>query len=168
MKWAGSLLVIGAFGWLGIFAAWKLRKKTVLLHELILAVEQMERELEQTLRPLPELLDNIGKGLLPPLSDFFAACARHARIPDPSFRVGWKTELNKLVGLLDERAYHCMETLGRGLGRYDEAGEKKLLQTTLRELRECEKESRQNCLKYCKLYSTLGVTGGVFCVLLLL
>ena len=168
MRWAGSFLLMGALGWIGLSAAWELKRKTAVLHELVLAIERMERELEQTLRPLPELLADIGAGTLPPVSEFFLACARYARKPEPSFAVGWKEELKKLALWLDGRSFRCLETLGRGLGRYDEAGEKRLLQTALRELRECEEESRQNCRKYCKLYRTLGVTGGIFCVLLLL
>jgi len=168
MKLVGSLLLMGAFCWAGISAAWELKRKTVLLHELVLAIERMERELEQTLRPLPELLADIGAAIPSPLSEFFASCARHARRPESSFAAGWQTELKELGTWLDERPCRCMETLGRGLGRYDEAGEKRLLQMTLRELRECEEESRQDCRKYCKLYRTLGVTGGVFCVVLLL
>jgi len=162
----GGLLLFGAFSWVGLYAGWELRRKTSLLEELLGAVETLGREMEQSLKPLPDLLEEIGNRTEGVLSVFFAACAQHARRPDPSFVFGWNRELELLAQNLDEQVQRCMARLGKGLGRYDEAGERQLLAATAAELRACLARSREACRQRCRLYGVLGMTAGAMCVIL--
>lgn len=168
IRLAGSLLILGAFGWLGFSSGWELRRRTALLSELLGAIERFGRELERSLKPLPALLDELSRQTTKNLAFFFSACAQHSREPEPSFSAGWQKELEQLSPKLGERAAVCMAGLGRGLGRYDEEGEHQLLTATVLELRECVAESREQCRQRCRLYGTLGMTAGAMCVIFLL
>ena len=130
-------------------------------------MEQLGRELEQSLTPLPELLERVGETSGPELKAFFLACAQHARDPAPSFAAGWNEALEQLSARnLDEQVQRCMQRLGSGLGRYDAESEGQLLSAVEAELRQCLTQRRENAGQRCKLYSTLGITAGAVCLIL--
>lgn len=164
----GAVLVLGAMGWLGWSEGAALRKRTALLRELVGALERMERELTFRLTPLPDLLSNLARETAKPLSDFFAACARHARSPECLFGAAWEREAAGLYPWLDERTMEVLRRLGRGLGRCDAEGEGRLLKAAATDLRDrlavLEGESR----RLERLYRTLGLTGGAFLILVLI
>ena len=166
MRMAGSVLLFLSFAWLGLHAARELRRKTALLEELLAAVEQLRRELDQSLTPLPELLEGIGTNSGVELNRFFRTCAQRARKPDPSFAAGWNEALEILRQDLDERTQRCMQKLGNGLGRYDVEAEGRLLSAAEEELRECLSQRREYGGQRCKLYRTLGMTAGAVCLIL--
>ena len=167
-RWIGAAMILGAAGWIGWSESAVLRKRAALLRELAASLERMERELTFRLTPLPELLSRLGREVSEPLSAFYSSCARHARAPETAFWRNWQEEAEKLSPYLDRPAVESLCRLGRGLGRYDEEGESRLIKTAAAELREHLSRAETESDRLGKIYRTLGITGGAFLILVLI
>lgn len=168
LKLTGAFLLLAGLGWMGWSAARELARRTILLEELVAALERMERELTFRLTPLPRLCRWLGGDATRPLKDFFFACADSAEDGDRPFQEGWRQAACTLEGHLERPAVDCLVELGRGLGRCDSEGESRLLEAALIRLRELLHHSREESRRRGRLYSALGLTAGAFLVILLL
>lgn len=167
-RWIGAALIAGAAGWIGWSEGAALRKRTALLRELVSSLDRMERELAFRLTPLPELLSHLSREVSEPLASFYRSCAQHARSSENAFWTSWKKEMEELSPYLDRPSVESLCRLGRGLGRYDEEGERQLLKNTAAELREYLSGAEAESERLGKLYRTLGFTAGAFLILVLI
>lgn len=164
-KLIGSLMVAGGLGWLGWSMALELGRKNRLLRALIGALERMEREMAVRLTPLPSLCILLSREAPPPLDRFFALCGGAREAP---FAAGWEAAAAVLRGSLDHAALDCLLRLGRSLGRSDSEGERALLSSAVEELKGILGRSEERALREGRLYGALGLTAGLFCVILLI
>lgn len=167
-RWIGAALIAGAAGWVGWSEGAALRRKTSLLRELVSSLDRMERELSFRLTPLPDMLSRLGREVSEPLASFYLSCAQHARAPENAFWSCWQKEAEKLWPYLDRPSLEGLCRLGRGLGRYDEEGERQLLKNTAAELREHLSGAEAESERLGKLYRTLGFTAGALLILVLI
>lgn len=165
LKLAGSLMVVGGLGWIGWSLALELRRKTVLLRALIGSLERMEREVAVRLTPLPTLCLLLSQEAPSPLDRFFALCGEKREEP---FEAGWEAAAKLLRQSLDGPVLDCLLRLGRSLGRSDSEGERALLASAVEELKGLLARSEENALRQGRLYGALGLTAGLFCVILLI
>ncbi len=165
MKLMGSLMVVGGLGWFGWGIALELHRKNDLLRFLIGALERMEREVAVRLTPLPAMCLLLSREAPPPLDRFFILCGGEQEEP---FEAGWEAAVELLRGRLDQPVLDCLLRLGRSLGRSDSEGEQALLSSTAEELKAILKRSEERALREGRLYRALGLTAGLFCVILLI
>lgn len=168
LRLLGAALLFGGLSLAGCSAGVELRRRTTLLRELVGALEQIQRELSFRLTPLPELFENQSRRSTGTLTEFFKACAGHARSFEYPFEEGWRREVEGLSSLVDTQVRECLERLGRNLGRCDGDGERELLNASVDELKEYLGRSEEENRQRGRLYSVLGVTAGAFFSILLL
>lgn len=168
LKLVGALLLIGGMGYLGLSAGRELTRRTVLLAQLIGALERLRGELVFRLTPLPVLCGKLSDGLSAPLEDFFLTCARWTEEQEGGFTQGWKRAVGELRPHLEEEAARYLEEMGLGLGRCDGEEEDRRLEAGLERLRGCLARMEEDTRRRRRLYGMLGVTAGAFFTVLLI
>ena len=168
MKTLGCILLLGASAWFGLGAVWGLKARVEQLRGFLGALEEMERELDCRLTPMPELLNQLA-GTDGPVGGFFALCAGElGHLGEQSFASLWAGALAASDLCLDGEDLRPLLELGGSLGRYDRASQCAAIgQARARlELRLDEAEERRERLG--RVYGALSLAAGTFLIILLL
>jgi len=163
----GAAIILSATNWIGWSENQKHKTRLVLTKEFIGALEKMQREMSFSLRPLPEVLLSLSKETRYPVSAFFENSARYAVSPERSFAQHWSDELIKLENAMDAPSLAVLEQVGRGIGKYDEKGELSLLSSAIAQLRKYAERAEAEIREKNRLRQTIGVTAGMFLILIL-
>ncbi len=155
--------------WFGYSLAAAHRREENTLRQLISALEYMQCELQFHLTSLPELCIQVGKYCKKGcVSSYFYELAKELNaqiLPEPQSCC--QAALEKTKGI-PQASYDCLETLGKGLGKFDLDGEVLGLESVRIKCREkleglCARKDEQR-----RSYQTLGICAGAALVILLI
>lgn len=169
IRMVGAALLTGGSAAIGFGAVRHLEGRVCDLRELITGFEVMRRELDWRMAPLPELLSLAGEESRGRPSVFFSLCARGSgQLNGRSFQQVWLQGMEAAQMRLEEADYVVVERLGGVLGRYDGDNQRQALDQVLARLEEQRKQAVDQRARLGKVYGTLGVTAGVFLMILLI
>ena len=170
LKLLGSLLLMTGASGLGFGAAAQLQHRVAGLRALTGALEQMARELDFRLTPMPELMARLAREARPPASYLFAYCREHlGELGERTFAQLWRKALDEDTDLsLTGQERQIMEGLGDVLGRYDGDGQREALRVALGQLDQCLRRAEGDRDRLGRVYGALGLGAGAMLVILLL
>ena len=161
------LLLTGCTAW-GLLAGSRLGERAACLEEFRQALAALSRELSFSLRPLWELMTQAAAGSRGPAAAFFqVCCARFAQGGRESWAESWQQALAEVPLPLTEADLRLLEEAGQVLGRYDGESQRQALAGLLARLEDRREEARREARRLFRVYVVLGITGGLFCLILL-
>ena len=164
----GKLLLFLGCTALGLGRGFGLKRRTACLFELRRALEALGRELSFSLRPLGGLLDQAQRESRGEASQLFAACREaFAHSGGESWAESWRTGLETVALPLKEEDRRILSEEGQLVGRYDGEDQRRALAGLLVRLEDQAQEARDEEKRLFRVYTALGVTAGLFCVILL-
>lgn len=168
IRMLGAVLVAAGCVWMGDKKARRLSARVRMLTGLSLALEQLERELQLRLLPLPVLMEELSMRADPLVRDLF----RHARkalesLQENSFAQAW-FDLTGEIPDLNESDRRLLLPVGQILGRYDGPGQANSLALVRRELERQREQASAESIRLGRVYRTVGAAGGGFFIILLL
>lgn len=165
--WGKLLLFLGCTA-LGLGKGFGLKRRTACLWELRRALEAMGRELTFSLRPLGELMAQAEAESRGETATLFTACrTAFDGSGGESWAESWRTALEETPLPLQEEDRRLLGEAGQVLGRYDGEDQRTALAGLLVRLEEQAQEARAEEKRLFRVYTVLGVTAGLFCVILL-
>ena len=164
----GRLLIFSGCTILGVSQGRALTQRTQCLEQFRVTLAELSRELAFSLRPLPELAEQAARHSIPPVSDFFTACQREfSASGGESWAESWHRTLEHLdLPLLDSDC-RILREAGHILGRYDGEAQQKALTGVLTRLERAEEEARARAGRLFRVDVVLGVSAGLFWLILL-
>jgi len=166
----GAILIIGATALIGLSSMWRMAARVRTLTGLISALETMKSEICDRLTPLPELIEQQSRESDPPIDRFFhRVSAELATIGMRSFYLIWKTAIERTTELeLTEEERQTLIDLGRSLGRYDTEQQRDAFTYAQRRLETHLRRAEEDRAKGGRVHAVLGLSVGVFVVIILL
>lgn len=165
----GAVLLTGGSAALGFSAVRHLDGRVHDLRELVAGLEVMERELQWKMTPLPELLLRAAEETDGQPSHFFDLSGRGAEhLNGRSFSKVWHQAAEACQMRLETADLCLLEQLGGVLGRYDAESQKQALAASVSRLEEQRVQAEEQRARLGKVYGMLGVTAGVFLMILLI
>ena len=169
IRLVGAALLTGGGAALGFGAVRHLERRVRDLDLLGAGLTVMRREIDLRLTPLPELLTLAAKETKEEVSDFFRLCSVGAKhLNGRAFRQIWRQGLESVRLRIEPEDLAVVEQLGGVLGRYDGANQRQALDEALARLNEQRKLAADQRNRLGKVYGALGLTAGVFLVILLI
>lgn len=167
MKTLGCILLLCASAWFGLGAVGGLKARTEQLRAFLGALEEMERELDCRLTPMPELLGQLA-GTEGPVGDFFALCAGELdRLGEQSFAALWSGALTAADLCLDGEDLRPLLELGASLGRYDRDSQCAALVQARARLEQRLDQAEERRERLGRVYGALSLAAGTFLIILL-
>ena len=164
----GQLLLLLGCASLGVLRGLELKKRTACLWAFRRALSLLTRELSFSLRPLTDLLDQAAGETTGPAGTFFTACRENFLAGGgESWADSWQQALAETPLPLTEPDKQVLAQVGDVLGRYDGESQRRALEGLGEALDGCLDQSRQEEKRLFRVYVALGVTGGLFCLILL-
>ena len=173
LRCLGAVLVIlGASGF-GISMAVQYTKRLSQLEQLRRMIFLLKGQIVYANASLPEAFEAVGKREKGPLGALFLAAAKQAEtLEKANFSAVWEQE----IGKLEEKNGREQSALSRsdrqslaGLGRHlDREMQERNLLLYLEELDEQIAQLRGHRQETCRLYTSLGVMGGIFLAVILI
>ena len=163
MKLVGAMLLLGSALFCGCTAANLLSRKAAYLRLLRQFLTALMNELHYTLPPVSDLLQTLAGQAAYRELIFLQTAAAHA----DTFPEGWQDAVRQDRQLSAETAA-VMETVGQTLGATDLDGQLCTLQLCSGRLADLQADAEQTAKEKGALYRSLGLFGGLFCVILLL
>lgn len=163
---AGKGLLFGGCVALGILTGLGRLRRVACLADFRRILSGLARELTFSLRPLPELAEDVaGPG---PAGECLRACRRcFLASGGESWAESWETVLRETDLPLSDEDRGLLAEFGQVLGRYDGESQQRALQALLDRLGEQVETARQTARRLVRVDVTLGVTAGLFCLILL-
>ena len=163
----GKGLLFLACLWLGLERSRRRKKRTACLRAFRQAVADLGRDMGFSLEPLDRLVERLsGQGGA--VASFFAACeAEFARSGRESWAEAWDRALAQSRLPLQETDRVLLARVGEILGRWDGETQQRALGECLARLDERIFDGAQEEQRLFRVDMALGVTAGLFCVLLL-
>ena len=169
LRLLGAVLLVAGGALLGLGAIRKLEGRVTALRSLTEALELLERELTFNLPPMKELLEGTARRVREPAAGFLSACAQGldalGRQPLADL---WTQAAEKCLTALNPRELEAVLSVGAVLGRYDAEGQRKAIVSCRAELAGAVAAAVEDRKKQGRVYGALGVTAGIFTVILLL
>lgn len=172
LKFAGSVLILGAAALLGFLQAAHYARRPRQIRLLIGALQRMETEIVFALTPLPDAFLSLGRQLAEPVSSLFRLTAQRLASPDGtgmSAREIWRqtvTDVWKRTSLKTPEQEIVLQ-LGSVLGISDREDQVKHLRLAVSQLQAEETEAREEQRRYEKMWKSLGVLIGALIVILM-
>lgn len=163
MKSTGAFLLLGACLLYGISMAKQLERKAARIRLLRLMLTDLMNELRYTLAPVGELLRTLAGQEAYQELPFLQNAAASA----DTFPQSWQTAVRSDRQLTPETAA-VLETVGQTLGSTALDGQLSALGLCCERLSILQREAEASALKKGTLYRSMGLFGGLFCVILLL
>lgn len=163
-----ALLAAGSVA-LGLGAVAHLEGRVRDLRGLLAGLEAMHRALDSRLAPLDEMLSSAAESTQGRPRDLFRFCAEQLDGGAPRrFGVLWDVALEELPLRLECSDLEVLRTLGSVLGRYDGDSQTRALAQCASRLEVQLEEAAEQRQRLGKVYGTMGVSAGLFLVILLL
>ena len=172
-KWLGSLLVLFAAGGFGVWSAMQWRERLRLLEKLRQMIYFLKGEITYSHAPLAEGLERVGKRDPGPLGPLFTSAAEGiCRQEGESLQEIWRREVQALSSpkirlSLTEEDLEQLAGLGEHLGYRDVDMQERTLKLYLEQLDISIEYLRTNQRDKCRLYTSLGIMGGMFLVIVM-
>ena len=168
MRMLGAVLVAAGCIWLGEKKARRLTDRVRMLSSLSLALEQMERELQLRLLPLPVLMEELSERGDPLVRDLFRRAWNALKnLQETPFDQVWPALVRDIPNL-EESDRRRLIPLGQILGRYDGPGQADSLALVRKELERHQEQARGESIRLGRVYRAVGAAGGGFLIILLL
>lgn len=169
IRLVGAALLAGSGAALGFGAVRHLELRVKVLNQLSVGLAVIKREMDWRMAPLPELLALAAKETKDQVSDFFRLCSVGAgHLNGRPFRQIWNQGLESVRLPVEPADLEVVEQLGGVLGRYDGENQRRVLAEALARLDERRRHAAEQRNRLGKVYGTLGLTAGVFLVILLI
>lgn len=166
MQTVGALLVVlGASGW-GCYAVFLKQKQIRQLSFFITSLELLQRNLVHHLMPLPQLLEMVSSQAQGDAKVFFTNCQKEIENGN-AVSESWQKSV-QLMTHHGQTFCQSMLPLAQFLGKFEADMQAQHISYTLEQLKKQYDESKAQCLKTGKVYRALGVTVGIFIVVILL
>lgn len=172
-KWIGSLIILFAAGGFGIWSAAQWRERLRLLEKLRQMIYFLKGEITYSHAPLAEGLERVGKREGGPLGTLFTSAAEGiCRQEGESLQEIWRKEVANLSSPrirlpLTEEDLGQLSGLGEHLGYLDVDMQERTLKLYLEQLDMSIDYLRTNQREKCRLYTSLGIMGGMFLVIIM-
>lgn len=164
----GACGIVAACSGFGFQAGADYRRRMKYLQDFLDALDEMMRQLNQSLLPLPELVQkasSLGSGGLYDTMGSFSQALAQQLSSDTASCMYLALERG---GIEDASARRLMMQLGRSLGRFDLPGQLKGLETLHGQAQRALEHMQQEKTGLVRSYRTLGVFGGMALAVLLL
>ena len=163
----GKTLLFFACFWLGWDRARRRKVRLAWLREFRRVVADLGRELAFSLEPLDRLMERAAQGNGPSAS-FFKCCQEcYEQNGGESWAESWRDAMEKASLPIQEADCHVMSQAGEILGRWDGETQQKALGDLLSRLDESIFDGAEEAKRLFRVDLALGITAGLFCVLLL-
>ncbi len=166
LKFIGALFILFSAFQLGLYQSRRLYKTVQCLEQLKGLLTQFLGEVQFGLRPLPQIFERLGNH---PGGEGFALAAHQMNLRDGrSAKSCFCSAIEASYPLLHSEDKETLLSLGEGLGACDHHTQCRLIESVICELEARQQTAREFAAKNGKLYQGLGLTGGLFLILLLL
>ena len=164
----GKLLLFLGCSTLGISRGVQLNQRTICLQNFRRSLEGLTRELTFSLRPLSELLEAAARESKGSVRVFFTAClAAFVQGGQESWAESWRQALEETDLPLKEEDRQMLTEAGDILGRYDAQSQLQGLRGLLSRIEEQISAAREETHRLRRVYVTVGITAGLFCLIVL-
>lgn len=168
MRIFGSFMVIFGFAYGGWLQGTLLKEKVRITGEFIHALDYMKREITQKHRKLSDILRYLGEKDQGFVCDYvntlWETMSPHE---EESFETGWRRSM-RAIPQLSSDLLEVLSPLGGILGQYDGKSQGESLESVIEELRQLKEQQEGKCRQMVQVYGALGLTSGLFVVILLL
>lgn len=165
----GAALVIAGCAAVSFGAVRRLDGRVKDLEELTAGLETLQRELCWRLTPLPEAMKEAAGETHGRAAVLFDWCARETRSLDGrTFQQIWQDGLERCPLVLNEEDRAALERLGSVLGRYDADGQRQAIDGAVDSLNHRKAQAAEDRNRLGRVYGVLGMTVGLFLVILLI
>ena len=163
----GKSLLFFSCLWLGWDRVRRRKVRLAWLRDFRRAAADLGRELAFSLEPLDRLMERAARGNGPSAS-FFKRCREcYERTGGESWAEGWRKALEEASLPLRETDLPLLAQTGEILGRWDGETQRKALGDLLSRLDETVFDGAEEAKRLSRADLALGLTAGLFCVLLL-
>ncbi len=168
LKLCGCLLIILGCGYWGWLRGEKLKEEILLISEFIYALAYLKREIVQNQRQIPYMLEELGKRDKSYVGWYFQQQSLRLREKgSDSFAMAGSAAMDDETRL-SISLRRILSRLGDVLGHYDGKSQGEVIEQLIEELR-CLQETQQEGSKgLMEVYGAVGVTSGLFLIILLL
>lgn len=167
VRMVGAVLLMAGCGAAGLGAVKRLDDRIRDLRELAGGLETLRRELSWQLAPLPKALETAARGTRGCSAQFFEFCAQGVRhLAGTPFHQLWMEGLKRCSLRLEQEDMVLLEQLGPVLGRYDADNQQQAIDGVLSRLKQQQAQAAENRQRLGRVYGVLGMTVGLFLVIL--
>ncbi|MEG1999961.1 MAG: stage III sporulation protein AB [Evtepia sp.] len=168
IHWIGKWILLFCFAAIGVGEAGRLQKRTRCLNEFRMALGTMERELSFSLLPVGALLAKMQAGVSGRVKTFLVNCAENFRLCEEE-RCGeiWNRTLMESDLPLREDDLLLVGEVGNILGKYDGESQGAALVRIQDKLEELSLAAKEETERMGRVYITVGIVAGLFCMILL-
>ena len=153
---------------LGQRAAEGLCRRERAREEMAQGLEGLERELELSAAPMPQLMDRLIPRYRGPAGEMFRGCREALeRLEEESLSRAWR-RLAEERRELGEEGQSCLASLGDCLGRWDSGEPRRGIAAVRGRLEELAALAREERRRQSGVYRALGLSGGIFLMIMLL
>ncbi len=127
----------------------------------------MSRELSFSLCPLEDLLLRVEEESEGVVRQFYSACRLHfEKSGRESWAQSWQAAMEETELPLQETERRALQEVGTLLGRYDAESQRQGLETMLLRWASLVQTAQEEERRLVRVYTTVGVAAGLFCVIL--
>ncbi|MFZ3102857.1 MAG: stage III sporulation protein AB [Desulfitobacteriaceae bacterium] len=165
----GCLGLIGSCGIMGLWQAWRIRRRPLELRECLMLLVLLDTEIHWGATPLPEAFSNLKERSSFPWQGFLAELQERLRLGE-SAGLAWKSTIlnqQKKFCLRDED-WQVIGDVGKGLGRSDQVQQHKQLELVEHQLVILKEQATIWAEKQAKMWSYLGFIVGIAGVIFLI
>lgn len=170
MKLLGAVFIVSGAAGCGAWFANRYRQRIAQLEQLKQMIVFLKGQILYANAPLSEALEAVGKRMEGVLGRLFLEVAgRIEQRPGEPFRTIWKESLSCLEGncALTKSDRQTLETLGEHLGFLDRESQERTLLLYLEQVDDQLKALKEHRQERCRLYTSLGIMGGLFLAVIL-
>lgn len=165
----GAILLVAGCGAVGLCAVGRLDGRVRDLRELMGGLETLQRELGWRLSPLPKAMEMAARETHGRTAQFFELCTQGMEhLNGVPFQNVWQNGLEQCSLRLEQEDRVILEQLGSVLGRYDADTQRQALENALTQLERQQTKAAEDRQRLGRVYGVLGMTVGLFVVILLI
>lgn len=170
LRTIGVVLVVLGPSMMGFSKALSLKAHARFLSDFVAALELMRAEICTRLTPIPELVAYLAKSAPTGCRAFYAGLEqRMGLLGEASFLQLWEQEADALTEpQLSGEERSAVKALGMSLGRYDVQEQQAAIDMAIARLTVLAEEARKQSAVQGRLWTGLGVTGGLMLAIIML
>lgn len=170
MKLSGAVCILWGAAGTGIWFAGRYRQRILELEQLKQMVFLLKGQILYAGAPLPEAFGTVGKRVAGALGNLFQETAALLEAqPGEPFPTLWRKAVSGMEGktALSKSDRQMLESLGEHLGFLDRETQERTLLLYLEQVDTELLVLREHKQERCRLYTSLGVMGGLFLAVIL-
>lgn len=165
----GCIVLILSCGSLGLWLAYRIRRRPLELRECSMTLALLDTEIVWGATPLPEAFSIIKERSDAPWRGFFAELQERLLKGEPAGSAWRETvAVQKDKFCLKEEDWLVIADVGKGLGRSDRGEQHKQIELVQRQLLLIKEQAELWASKQAKMWTYLGFLGGIAGVLILI